>query len=342
MNLKNDLLLRAARGETIERTPVWLMRQAGRILPQYRALRKKVKDFKGLIANPELACEVTLQPVKELGVDAAIIFSDILVIPEEMGLPYNMIDSVGPRFQKTVKNVGDIKSLHVCDGDELDYVYEAISLVKEDLNNKIPLIGFSGAPWTLFAYMVEGGGSKTFSKAKKFLFTESESAHKLLDMISDSVIAYLQGQIDAGVDIVQIFDSWAGVLSPEAYNNYSLPYLQKICNAIDGVPIIVFAKDAHYVLEDMKEVKCDVVGLDWTMPISESRKRLGKKKTLQGNLDPCILYSDAADIKLATEAMLKEFGSQKHIANLGHGVYPDTPLDGVKCFIDTVKQYKFE
>ena len=342
MNIKNDLLLRAARGEAIERTPVWMMRQAGRILPQYRALRKKVKNFKALIARPELACEVTLQPIKELGVDAAIIFSDILVIPEEMGLPYSMIDSIGPRFEKTVKIVKDIKSLRVCDGEELDYVYEAISLVKEDLNNKIPLIGFAGAPWTLFAYMVEGGGSKTFSKAKKFLFTESEAAHKLLEMITESTIAYLKGQIVAGVDIVQVFDSWAGILGPEEYRKYSLPYLQKICNAIDEVPIIVFAKGAHYSLDDIKDVNCDVIGLDWTMPISESRKKIGKKKTLQGNLDPCILYSEPGDIKLATEAMLEEFGPTKHIANLGHGVYPDTPLDGVKCFIDTVKQYKFE
>ena len=254
MMLKNDLLLRAAKGEIVERTPVWLMRQAGRILPEYRQVRAKAKDFVSFVKNPELAAEVTIQPVDILGVDAAIIFSDILVIPEAMGLPYKMIEAKGPYFEKTVKVQKDIEELHIAKDHDLSYVTDAIRLVKNELNGKVPLIGFAGAPWTLFAYMIEGSGSKTFSQAKKMLYTNPLLSHSLLEKISQSTINYLKAQIAAGTDIIQIFDSWAGVLSPEQYNEFSLKYISKICDAINEVPKIIFAKDAFFARKAMSKV----------------------------------------------------------------------------------------
>lgn len=338
MTLQNDLLLRVARKLAADRTPVWLMRQAGRILPEYRRVREAAKDFKTLVKTPELAAEVTIQPVDILGVDAAIIFSDILVIPEAMGLNYEMEERKGPVFPKKISAVADLKSLHVAEPEELSYVTEAIRLTKRQLNGRVPLIGFAGAPWTIFSYMVEGSGSKTFSAAKKLLYTQPAFAHQLLEMITQSTIRYLKAQIEAGADIIQIFDSWAGILSPEQYNEFALPYISKICDAIDQVPKIVFAKGAFFARANMNSVACDVVGLDWNMEISESRKLL-PDKVLQGNLDPCALYGSFDDIRRETKKMLNAFGPSRHIANLGHGLYPDTEVDKVKCFIDTVKAH---
>jgi uroporphyrinogen decarboxylase len=339
--LKNDLMIRAAKGETIERTPVWLMRQAGRILPEYRVVREKMGGFKELVKSPEFACEVTIQPVDILGVDAAIIFSDILVIPEAMGLNYEMVESKGPWFEKTIQNRADIDALNIAQADDLSYVTEAIKLTKRELNGRVPLIGFAGAPWTLFAYMIEGKGSKTFSLAKKFLYTNPVESHLLLDKITQSTINYLKAQVAAGADMIQIFDSWAGILSPEQYAVFSLKYIEAICNAITEVPVTVFAKGAFFARKEMGALNCATIGLDWNMGILESRALIGPHKTLQGNMDPCLLYADYKTIKKETENMLKLFGPNRHIANLGHGVYPDIDKDKVKCFVDTVKDFRF-
>ncbi|MFZ6010213.1 MAG: uroporphyrinogen decarboxylase [Bacteroidota bacterium] len=339
MQLRNDLLLRAAKGEKTERTPVWLMRQAGRILPEYRKVRETAKDFKTLVKTPELATEVTIQPVNILNVDAAIIFSDILVIPEAMGLNYEMEERRGPVFPKKISTPADLNGLHVAQADELQYVLDAIRLTKKELNGNVPLIGFAGAPWTIFSYMIEGKGSKTFSDAKKMLYTQPAFSHQLLEMITQSTINYLKAQIKAGADIIQIFDSWAGILGPDQYREFSLAYISKICDAINEVPKIVFAKGAFFAREEMNKLSCDVVGLDWNMGIAESRKLL-PNKVLQGNLDPCALYGSLADVTRETKKMLQAFGPGKHIANLGHGLYPDTEVDKVKCFIETIKTSK--
>src|ERR1035437_6743076 len=341
MTIKNDLVLRAARGEKTERTPVWLMRQAGRVLPEYRAVRSKMGGFKELVETPEFACEVSIQPVDVLGVDASIIFSDILVIPEAMGLPYQMLEAKGPWFEKTIKTEKDIDQLRIAQPHDLHYVMDAIKLTKKELNGRVPLIGFAGAPWTIFAYMIEGSGSKTFSKAKKFLYTQPQLAHKLLQKITDSTINYLKGQVVVGADMLQLFDSWAGVLSHEQYKEFSLRYISQICDAIKDVPFTVFAKDAHASRRDMGKLNCTSIGLDWTMDIAESREMIGNTKTLQGNMDPCLLYSDYATIKSETIKMLKTFGPNKHIANLGHGLYPNLEKEKVKYFVDTIKEFRF-
>ncbi len=340
MKLKNDLLLRAARGESIERTPVWLMRQAGRILPEYRAVREKLSGFIELAQTPELAAEVTLQPVDILEVDAAIIFSDILVVPEAMGLPYEMVEKRGPHFPNTIKTEADLAQLRIADPEEsLHYVTDAIKIVKKALNGRVPLIGFAGAPWTIFAYMIEGGGSKTFSKAKAMLYANPQLSHSLLQMITDSTIKYLRAQVAAGADLVQVFDSWAGILSPNQYEEFSIPYIQQIADAIDNVPKTIFAKDAHYVLPALNKLSYHTIGLDWTMDPKKARTTVNNSKTLQGNLDPCALYADDETIRKLTREMLDDFGPQRHIANLGHGVYPDINPDKVKIFINEVKEY---
>ncbi len=339
-NLQNDLLLRAARQQDVERAPVWLMRQAGRILPEYRAVREKFPNFIEFVKNPERAAEVTIQPVDILGVDAAIIFSDILVIPEAMGLNYEMVEKRGPYFPKTIQTIEDVRKLRVCDGtDDLSYVMEAIKITKKALYNRVPLIGFAGAPFTLFCYMIEGSGSKTFSKAKKMLYTSPVLSHELLQKITYSTIAYLKAQIVAGVDLVQVFDSWAGVLCPAQYEEFSLKYIHQICNAITEVPKTVFAKGAFFARSAMKNLNCEVIGLDWNMDIQESAALLGDKKTLQGNLDPCALYGSFEQIRKDTKKMIADFGSTPFIANLGHGLYPDIEPDKVKCFIEAVKEY---
>jgi uroporphyrinogen decarboxylase len=338
MTYKNELLLDTCKGVKTERAPVWLMRQAGRVLPEYRAVRERARDFKVMVKTPELAAEVTIQPVDILDVDAAIIFSDILVIPEAMGLDYVMEESKGPVFPDRIRSADDLRKIHISESGELQYVYDAIRLTKQGLNGRVPLIGFAGAPWTIFSYMVEGKGSKTFSMAKKMLYLEPELSHRLLQMITTSTVNYLKGQVEAGADLLQIFDSWAGVLSPHQYEEFSLRYIRQICDALPSTPKTVFAKGAFFAREAMNDLSCQVVGLDWNMDARESRKLL-PAKILQGNLDPCALYGSLASIKAETRKMLDEFGPHNHIINLGHGLYPDIHVDQVKCFIETAKEY---
>ena len=339
---ENDLLLRAARGEKTERTPVWLMRQAGRILPEYRAVREKLSGFVELVQTPELAAEVTVQPVDILHVDAAIIFSDILVIPEAMGLAYQMVEKKGPFFPDTIKTAAQVGRLKTVKPEEdLGYVIEAIKITKRALNGRVPLIGFAGAPWTIFCYMVEGQGSKTFSMARRMLYNNPDLAMQLLKKITDATLGYLKAQIRAGADLVQLFDSWAGILPPDLYRQFSLPFIEQICQAIDEVPVTVFAKGAYFARKAIGRLPCQTVGLDWNMDITESRELIGDNKTLQGNLDPCALYGSYDQIKKATKNMLRNFGPHRHIANLGHGVYPDTDPEKVKCFVETVKEHTF-
>jgi len=339
MLYQNDLILRAARGENTERVPVWLMRQAGRILPEYRAVREKLSGFIELCTTPALAAEVTIQPVDILGVDAAIIFSDILVIPEAMGLPYEMQESKGPFFPKVITNAVDIdKLLSIDAADHLQYVYDAIDIAVKELHGRVPLIGFAGAPFTILAYMIEGQGSKTFAKARRFLYTEPVLAHKLLEKITLATIEYLKRQIQSGAAMYQIFDSWAGILPPDQYREFSLRYIKIICEALPQVPRTVFSKGAFFVREDFNDFPCETVGLDWNMDIAESRKMVGSNKTLQGNLDPCALYLPEEQIRAKTQEMLDAFGYHRHIANLGHGLYPDTDKEKVKYFVNAVKE----
>lgn len=342
--MKNDLLLRAAKGEDISRYPVWIMRQAGRILPEYRAVRSSVNGFKELVKNPELCCEVTLQPVDILNVDAAIIFSDILVVPEAMGLDYEMIEQRGPWFEKTIRSDKDFEQLRkTVDIEEgLGYVLDAISLTKKELNGRVPLIGFAGAPWTIFCYMVEGKGSKTFSESRKMLYANPELAHKMLNQITNVTIEYLKAQIRRGADLVQVFDSWAGILSRQQYAEFCIPYLEKICNSISEAPVTIFSKGAISSLPDLANLKCNTLGLDWNMEIEEVRKLVGESKTLQGNMDPCLLYAEHKSIEIETKKMLDSFKSLRHIVNLGHGIYPDTDFEKVKTFINTIKSYEIK
>jgi len=339
--LQNDLVLRAAKGENIERYPVWLMRQAGRILPEYRAVRSSLSGFKELVETPRFAAEVTVQPVDILGVDAAIIFSDILVVPEAMGLEYQMLEAKGPWFEKTIKTEADLQFAEVDFDveDRLGYVLEAIKLTNKELNGRVPLIGFAGAPWTIFCYMIEGHGSKTFSESRKMLYTNPALSHKLLDRITKVTIKYLQAQIKAGAHMVQVFDSWAGILGTEQYATFSMPYLKQIADAIQDVPLTIFSKGALSSLEAISLLDCNTVGLDWNMDIPDFRNVIGDKRTIQGNLDPCALYSSHEEVAKLTTNLLDSFTSKRHIVNLGHGVYPDVDPAKVKTFIQTVKDY---
>ena len=345
MDFKNDLLLRAARGENIERYPVWLMRQAGRILPEYRAVRNSLSGFKELVETPKLAAEVTIQPVDHLGVDAAIIFSDILVIPEAMGLEYQMVEKVGPYFENTIKTAADLEKYGRIDfnvEDRLGYVKEALEITKKELNGRVPLIGFAGAPWTIFCYMIEGGGSKTFSQSRKMLYQNPALAHELLERITDVTIRYLKMQVKAGADLIQVFDSWAGILGNDQYNEFGLKYMNKIAEAINNVPVTLFSKGAYAALPNLAKSNCNTIGLDWNMSAADVRKIVGENKTLQGNLDPCALYSSHNEIEQLTNNMLDSFKSKRHIVNLGHGVYPDIDPEKVKTFIKTVKNYEIK
>ena len=336
----NDLLLKVAEGLPVERPPVWMMRQAGRFLPEYRAVRATAGSFQNMLQHPEFAAEVTLQPVDLLGVDAAIIFSDILVIPEAMGCPYVMEEKKGPVFPNPIRSLSDTSTLKpVSSGTNLDDTLEAIKIVKEKLQNSVPLIGFAGAPWTLLAYMIEGKGSKTFSIAKAALYQNPDFCHYVLQQITDATIWYLKSQIAAGVNIVQLFDSWAGQLSKDDFMKFSYPYLLKIAEAITEVPMIIFAKGAHYCLQELSQLPIQVIGLDWTI----SPNRLGNTPAvaLQGNLDPCVLYAPLPRIENETLDMIRSFPPGKHIANLGHGIYPDISPEAAKCFINTVKNYRY-
>ena len=337
--MQNDLIIRAASGEATERSPVWVMRQAGRILPEYRALRADLDGFKELVETPDLAAEVTIQPVDILGVDAAIIFSDILVIPEAMGLPYEMVKGKGPYFPRVIESEADLNKLRIATGDELRYVYDAIGLTIKRLNGRVPVIGFAGAPFTILCYMIEGQGSKTFSNARKWLHSNPALSHKLLEKITQTTIYYLNRQIDAGVSIYQVFDSWAGVLSRELYREFCMPYLNRIAEEVNRVPGIIFAKGAHFAMDDLMKSSFSTIGLDWSLNPRETRE-INPGKTLHGNLDPTVLYADDEVIVQKTNEMLSSFSGGSHIANLGHGVYPDTDWRKVKLFIDTIKSSK--
>ena len=344
MNFENDLILRAARGEKIERYPVWLMRQAGRILPEYRAVRGALSGFKELVETPERAAEVTIQPVDLLGVDAAIIFSDILVVPEAMGLEYQMVEKKGPLFEKTIRSIEQLKYAETDFDieDRLGYVTEAIRITNKELNGRVPLIGFAGAPWTIFCYMTEGQGSKTFSESRKILYTNPTLAHELLNRITNVTIQYLKAQIKAGAHMVQIFDSWAGILGKEQYAEFGLKYIAKITDAITEVPVTLFSKGAYNSVNDLALLQCNTIGVDWNMDIAKIRESVGENRTLQGNLDPCVLYSEHSEIERLTNNMLNSFKSKRHIVNLGHGVYPDVDPEKVKTFIKTVKNYEIQ
>jgi len=342
MELQNDLVLRAARGEDIERYPVWLMRQAGRILPEYRAVRSSLSGFKELVETPDLAAEVTIQPVDLLGVDAAIVFSDILVVPEAMGLEYQLIEKKGPWFENTIKSEADLNwaQADIDVEDRLSYVLEAIRITNKELRGRVPLIGFAGAPWTIFCYMTEGSGSKTFSKSRKILYTNPSLAHELLSRITDVTIKYLKAQIKAGAHMVQVFDSWAGILGKDQYDEFAMPYIKKIASAITEVPVTLFSKGAYRSIGDLANFDCNTIGLDWNMDVAEARKIVGENRTLQGNLDPCALYDSHKNVEMATNNLLNSFSSKRHIVNLGHGVYPDIDPEKVKTFIKTVKNYE--
>ena len=339
-DLKNDLLLRVLRGEKTERTPVWMMRQAGRYLPEYMKLREKYGFFER-VQTPELACGITIQPVDIIGVDAAILFSDILVIPQAMGLEVQLIESKGPFLPAPIKTASDLKRVRVPDVDEtLGYVFDAIKLIKQELNGRVPLIGFAGAPWTILCYMVQGKGSKTFDEAKEFCYTQPVLAHRLLQMITDTTIAYLKGQVKAGADTIQIFDSWGGLLSPEDFEIISLQYIRQIVDAVkDIVPTIIFAKGAWHSLDAMAATGAHGLGIDWCINPKTARAFAGPNIVLQGNFDPAKLLSPIPVIQKEVKAMLAAFEGNHHVANLGHGILPNVPVDHARAFVDAVKGY---
>ncbi len=337
---KDSIFIRACKRQETERTPVWIMRQAGRYLPEYRAIRAKT-DFLGLCKTPELASEVTVQPIDIIGVDAAILFSDILVIPEAMGMRLEVIESKGPIFDNPIRSAEQINALNT-EGvtERLSYVMEAIKLTKEKLNNRVPLIGFSGAPWTLACYMVEGKGSKNFDVIKSFVYNEPEAAHDLLQVLADLVIDYLNAKIRAGCDAVQIFETWASVLTPHDFEEYSLKYIRYICENLetDGAPVIVFAKGVSSY-KSLAELKCDVLGVDWSRNIGDVRAEINGNKGLQGNLDPGILFAPKEKIRAETERVLRSYGKGAgHVFNLGHGITPKTPVENTKYFVECVKE----
>ena len=339
--LKNDLLLKALRKEKVERPPVWMMRQAGRYLPDYIKLREKY-DFFTRVQTPELAAEITLQPVHQIGVDAAIIFSDILVIPQAMGIEVLMEEGKGPSLPKTIKTQKDIDVLNTQNVDEhLEYVFDALSLTKKELNGAVPLIGFAGAPWTIFCYMIEGKGSKTWDKAKQFAYTETKLAHQLLQKITSITIDYLKAQIQAGADCVQVFDSWAGSLSPEDFKTFAQPYLIQITDAVkDKAPVILFPKGTWYALEDLSKSSASAIGIDWTISPKKARALTNNQITLQGNFDPAKLLAPIPQIKKWVKEMIDDFGVQNYIANLGHGITPNVPVDNAKAFVEAVKEFR--
>lgn len=345
--LKNDRFLRALLKQPVDVTPVWMMRQAGRYLPEYRASRAKAGDFMSLCMNPEFACEVTLQPLDRYPhLDAAILFSDILTIPDAMGLGLYFETGEGPRFKKTVNTLADIQALPVLDAQkDLGYVMDAVSTIRRELNGRVPLIGFSGSPWTLATYMVEGGSSKDHRKSKAMLYENPQAMHLLLDKLADSVIAYLNGQIMAGAQAVQIFDSWGGSLSDAAYQEFSLAYMQKIVNGLirenDGrkVPVILFTKGGGLWLESMAETGADALGLDWTTNIGDARRRVGSKVALQGNMDPSVLYASPQAIRAEVSRILASYGSgDGHVFNLGHGITPEVDPAHAGAFIEAVHE----
>lgn len=343
MTLKNDRLIRALKRQTVDITPVWLMRQAGRYLPEYREIRAKHKDFMTLCKTPELACEVTLQPLRRFDLDAAIIFSDILTIPDAMGLGLYFAEGEGPKFRKSLHNAKDIETLKMPDMQQLQYVMNAIRLVKRELAGKVPLIGFSGSPWTLATYMVEGGSSKNFAEIKQRLLEQPQTLQQLLQLLAESVVTYLKAQILAGADVVMIFDTWGGILSTPNYQSFSLQFMAQIVAQLkqdkqtQHVPVILFTKGGGQWLENMSETGCDALSLDWTIDIGQARQRVGAKVALQGNLDPAILKAEPNIIRHEITKILQSYGpGPGHIFNLGHGITPDVPPEHVKVMVDSV------
>ena len=341
MQLKNDLLLRALRKEKVERPPVWMMRQAGRYLPDYMKLKAKY-DFFTRVQTPELSCEITLQPIDQIGVDAAIIFSDILVIPQAMGVQVLMEEGKGPSLPDVIKTQKDIDVLITDNVEEnLGYVMQALTLIKLELNGRVPLIGFAGAPYTILCYMVEGKGSKTWEKAKQFCFTQPHLAHQLLQKITDITIKYLKAQTKSGADVVQVFDSWSGSLSPADFKIFAQPYLLQIADALkDDAPVILFPKGSWYALNDLSNSNASGLGIDWCVSPQMAKELTNNKITLQGNFDPAKLLLPIPEIKKAVTEMIDAFGVQNYIANLGHGITPNIPVDNAKAFVAAVKEYQ--
>lgn len=343
-NIKNDLLLRVLARKSVDTTPVWIMRQAGRYLPEYRALRNKVKDFMALCQTPELACEVTLQPLARFDLDAAIIFSDILTIPDAMGLGLYFETNEGPRFKHPIKTIKDIATLRTPDMEtELRYVMEAVRLTSRELANKVPLIGFSGSPWTLATYMIEGGSTKNFHTIKRFLFAEPEALTLLLTKLTAAVSLYLKAQISAGVQVVMIFDTWGGILTPHDYQDFSLAPMSRVIATLKDeypdIPIILFTKNGGQWLTQMVESGCDALGIDWTINLHDARQRTRDSIVLQGNMDPATLYASPESIRAAVTKVLQSYGNgHGHIFNLGHGIHPDVPLEHVQVLVDSVHE----
>ncbi|BBG60984.1 Uroporphyrinogen decarboxylase [Providencia rustigianii] len=345
--LKNDRYLRALLRQPVDVTPVWMMRQAGRYLPEYKATRAEAGDFIALCKNTELACEVTLQPLRRFPLDAAILFSDILTIPDAMGLGLYFETGEGPRFEKPIKNAADVKNIPIPDPEmELGYVMDAVRAIRKALNGDVPLIGFSGSPWTLATYMVEGGSSKAFTKIKKMMYEDPTTLHLLLDKLADSVILYLNAQIRAGAQSLMIFDTWGGVLTKRDYLQFSLHYMHKIVDGLirenDGrrVPVTLFTKGGGQWLEEMAATGCDALGLDWTTEIADARRRVGDKVALQGNMDPSMLYAPPARIEEEVQHILKGFGQgEGHVFNLGHGIHQDVQPEHAGTFVDAVHRF---
>ena len=343
--LKNDRYLRALLGQPVDKTPVWVMRQAGRYLPEYREIRAKAGDFMTLCSTPDLACEVTLQPLRRYDLDAAIIFSDILTIPDAMGLGLHFVPGEGPKFKNVIRSAADIAKLGVPDmEDNLRYVMDAIRVTRREIDGKVPLIGFSGSPWTLACYMVEGGSSKDFSKVKGMMFDAPEQMHALLVVLAKSVIAYLNAQIAAGAQSIMLFDTWGGALGQSNYQRFSLAYMQQIVAGLtrenDGrvVPVTLFTKGGGQWLEVMADTGVDGVGLDWTTDIGSARQRIGNKVTLQGNMDPCVLYASPDRVEQEVSSVLASFGESKtgHVFNLGHGIHPTVDPENMTRLVDSV------
>ncbi|MGL5791862.1 MAG: uroporphyrinogen decarboxylase, partial [Plesiomonas shigelloides] len=342
--LQNDRYLRALLREPVDMTPVWMMRQAGRYLPEYRATRAEAGDFMSLCKNPELACEVTLQPLRRFALDAAILFSDILTIPDAMGLGLYFETGEGPRFERPVRSLADVQKLGVPDPEqELGYVMDAVRTIRRELKGAVPLIGFSGSPWTLATYMVEGGSSKAFTRIKKMMYAEPQTLHLLLDKLADSVIVYLNAQIRAGAQSVMVFDTWGGALTGRDYREFSLHYMHKIVDGLlrehDGrrVPVTLFTKGGGQWLEAIADTGCDAVGLDWTTSLADARARIGSRVALQGNMDPSMLYAPPARIEQEVASLLAEFGAGTgHVCNLGHGIHPDVDPAHAGVFVEAV------
>ena len=338
--MKNTLFLKALKGEEVPRPPVWMMRQAGRYLPEFMEIREKY-DFFTRCQTPELASEITVQPIRRFGMDAAILFSDILVIPQAMNIEVEMKPDFGPYFPNPIRTLEDVDRIEIPDVDvALNYVMQAIEMTLEKLEGEIPLIGFAGSPWTILCYCVQGQGSKSFDKAKGFCFSNPLAAHRLLQKITDTPIAYLKAKVKAGVHVVQLFDSWGGMLSPDDYNELSLPYLRQITNALkDDVPVVIFAKGCWFALHDLAKTGASALGVDWTCTARNARYLTGGQITLQGNLDPARLLSPPQEIERLTKNMIQDFGKDRYIVNLGHGILPNIPLENVSAFINTVKNY---